>query len=660
MAEEHNLNIRARLDTSDIQAKLKNLNTNNPANGSTNSLSLNNVLLQLNNTLRSLQIAIRQMQASNGRQNIPQNIGNLRNNLPFIPAGSRAPAFAPPLQTRGSIPKAIQKLNAYDRNLFENNINEQLQRARSSQKAWQKLYNRSNFNKALRETWHKLDPIKQTVMKHMYSFDYTGLPQDVRGMRAITKELFGKKPSVQWAREQLAYGYLEPGAVGSSYKDFKKRMDLMFPKREHRLSRSALLYLGSNFGVDPLAGWAELQQLRGNETAAYWWKQGSNLAGNAMQGAGLGYMVGGPYGAGLGIAAGVLKTAVDAFIESLQDSARSLQEQTKLYEANVKAGSQFFEKYDLAEKNRLEDKALDAYQKNINTRSIETDLTKNKKELAGLDKEIAWLRDRAGKLEISPIFDEDISDDEKTKLLQEHNDEYKVVLETLQNIQQRRSKVLQNIDRLEGFKESQDKFLENETRAYYASLKADYPNTSIDDFQKTLSFNKKFTRASDAAGAAAFDAYTIAQKLASAGSDEYITRGIYEKRREALHNLVSSGNFNLNDYEQLKYSLGEARSEWQEAKAKYSALENIQNANNRFEINSLQDWISEIEKAISNLTRPDLSNVQSMASIGANMGENDINVERQMNYWAKTIELQTTMKNLLDKIEQKENSATFN
>lgn len=660
MAEEHNLNIRARLDTSDIQAKLKNLNTNNPANGSTNSLSLNNVLLQLNNTLRSLQIAIRQMQASNGRQNIPQNIGNLRNNLPFMPAGTRAPAFAPPLQTRGSIPKAIQKLNAYDRNLLEHNINEQLQMARSSQKAWQKLYNRSNFNKALREAWHNLDQIEQTVMSHMYSFDYTGLPQDVRGMRALTKELFGKKPPEQWAREQLAYGYLEPGAVGTSFKDFKKRMDLMFPKREHRLSMATLAYLGSNFVAEPMAGWAELQALRGNDTAAYWWKQGSNLAGNAMQGAGLGYMVGGPYGAGLGIAAGVLKTAVDAFIESLQESARALQEQTKLYEANVKAGSQFFEKYDLAERNRLEDKALDTYQKNINTRSIETDLTKNKNELEGLDKEIAWLRNREAKLTVDPIFGEDISDYEKNNILQQRNAEYNVVLKNLQDIQQRRTKVLHNIDRLEGFKESQNKFLENEDRAYYATLKADYPDTSVSDFQKTLSFNKRFSSAELASAAAAFDAYDIASKLASARSDEYITRGIYEKRREELRDLVNSGNFNLNDYEQLKYSLSEARSEWQEAKAKSSSLENIQNANNRFEINSLQDWVSEIEKAISNLTRPDLSNVQSMASIGANMGENDINVERQMNYWAKTIELQTTMKNLLDKIKQKENSAVFN
>ena len=659
MAEEHNLNIRARLDTSDIQAKLKNLNTNNPANGSTNSLSLNNVLLQLNNTLRSLQIAIRQMQASNGRQNIPQNIGNLRNNLPFIPAGSRAPAFAPPLQTRGSIPKAIQKLNAYDRNLLEHNINEQLQRARSSQKTWQKLYNRSNFNKALRETWHNLDPIEQTVMKHMYSFDYTGLPQDVRGMRALTKGLFGKKPSEQWAREQLAYGYLEPGAVGSSYKDFQKRMDLMFPKREHRLSRATLAYLGSNFLAEPLAGWAELEALKGNNTSAYLLRQSSNLFGNALQGGGLGYMVGGPAGAVWGAAAGGLKTAVDAFIESLQKSARTLQEQTKLYEANVKAGSEFFRKYDLAEKNRLEDEAIDAYQKNINTRQIDADLTRNKNEREGIDRQIEWLRNRLAVL-ANPVFDDNLSDDEKTKLKQEYNDEYKVDFQFLQDLQQRRTKVLSNIERLEGFKESQGKFLENEDRAYYATLKADYPDTSLSDFEKTLSYNKKFSKASDAAESAAFDAYDITSKLESARSAEYITRGIYEKRREELRDLVNSGNFNLNDYEQLKYRLNESRSEWQEAKAKSSSLENIQNANNRFEINSLQDWVSEIEKAISNLTRPDLSNVQSMASIGANMGENDINVERQMNYWAKTIELQTTMKNLLDKIEQKENSATFN
>ena len=62
--------------------------------------------------------------------------------------------------------------------------------------------------------------------------------------------------------------------------------------------------------------------------------------------------------------------------------------------------------------------------------------------------------------------------------------------------------------------------------------------------------------------------------------------------------------------------------------------------------------LNTLQNKLSNMVTPDLSNTQSMASIGANMGEKNDNIQRQQSFWNETLDLQRQMKDLLDLINQ--------
>lgn len=391
-------------------------------------------------------------------------------------------------------------------------------------------------------------------------------------------------------------------------------------------------------GVGSIAEYMQMSENQNVSAAGNALQAGAKVGGYALMGA----SVGGPWGALVGAGLGAIESLFDAFIAEAKAAQEEIEREWQVEQA-LKKGTASWRK------------SVDEYNKTARFTNLIEDFNENKTAagLLNLTKEQERLSQRrefvAGRIETYQKMSEqgylgesDIKGAEDMKReLQELDGKLKTLRNTIKNF----NKALDNVKEADQYSEETRQLFKTgslaDIQARYESIKQlrdiaaatgdietfSKQNPRMRAYQQRIEMIQEIQSRSATELSRMDESYQNRMRLASYGIGG--GRGVYSTMMDYAR---SSADLRKQYEQQMKEGrLEEAaktKESWQFAAG---------------ERNSLADTLLQV---LGNRTA-DLTNVTSLASIGANMGERNDNFDRQMAVWEDQRNLQREIKNIL-------------